>query len=61
MTGIYELTLRTPDGRERRELAYLPNEAVKQDLLARAKRNGLAASLVPLKMKDRIVKFISHR
>jgi len=45
MSGIYELVLKTPDGRERTQWAYLPNESVKQDLLARARRNGLEAEL----------------
>ncbi len=26
--GVYELTLRAPDGRERRTLAWFPNEQV---------------------------------
>ena len=45
MSGIYIITLRAPDGRERTQWAYLPTESVKQDLLARARRNGLEAVL----------------
>ena len=41
MTGIYELTLRTKDGRERRTLAWLPTEAVRQDYYEKARKRGL--------------------
>lgn len=41
MTGIYELTLRAPDGRERRTLAWFPTEEVLQDLREKAERKGL--------------------
>jgi len=41
MTGIYDLTLRGSDGRERRMLAWLPTEAIRQDFYERARRNGL--------------------
>lgn len=41
MTGIYELVLRAPDGRERRQLAIIPNEKVRQDYCDKARRNGL--------------------
>lgn len=41
MTGIYELTLRAADGRELRTLAWLPNEAVRQDFYAKACKRGL--------------------
>lgn len=41
MTGIYELTLRAPDGRERRELVWLPTEAVRQDFYEKARKRGL--------------------
>ncbi len=39
--GVYELTLRAPDGRERRTLAWFPNEQVRQDYLRRAAQRGL--------------------
>lgn len=41
MTGVHELTLRAADGRERRELAWFPTEAVRQDFYDKARRNGL--------------------
>ncbi len=41
LTGVYALTLTAPDGRERKALAYLPTEAVRQQYYERAKRNGL--------------------
>jgi len=41
MTGIYELTLRAKDGRERRTLAWLPTEAVRQDYYEKARKRGL--------------------
>lgn len=41
MTGIFDLTLRAPDGRERRTIAWLPTEPVRQDLNEKARRNGL--------------------
>ena len=41
MNGIYELTLRAPDGRERKTLAWFPNEAVRQDYFRRAAQRGL--------------------
>lgn len=41
MTGIYELTLRAKDGRERRTLAWLPTEAVRQDFYKKAHKRGL--------------------
>jgi len=45
MTGIYELTLRTADGRERHELAWFPTEAVRQDFHDKARRNGLTVTI----------------
>lgn len=42
MTGIYELTLRASDGRERRTLAWLPTEAIRQDFYEKARRNGIS-------------------
>ena len=41
MTGIYELTLRAPDGRERQVLAWFPTEAVRQDFYEKAHKRGL--------------------
>ena len=41
MTGIYELTMRAPDGRERCELAWLPTDAIRQDFYDKARRNGI--------------------
>ena len=41
MDGIYELTLRAADGRERRVLAWLPTEACRQDFYDKARKRGL--------------------
>lgn len=41
MTGVYELVLRAPDGRERRTLAWFPTEAVREDFLKKARKRGL--------------------
>lgn len=41
MTGIYELTLRAPDGREKKTLAWLPNEAVRQDFYVKVRQRDL--------------------
>ena len=41
MTGIYELTLRAADGRERRIIAWLPTEACQQDFYDKARKRGL--------------------
>jgi hypothetical protein len=38
---VYELTLRAKDGRERRTLAWLPTEAVRQDFYEKARKRGL--------------------
>lgn len=38
---VFELTLRSADGRERRTLAWLPNEAVRQDFYDKARKRGL--------------------
>ncbi len=46
--GIYKLTLRAPDGRERRELAWLPNEMVEQDLIAKYHKRGVSVTLTPI-------------
>ena len=40
--GIYELTLHAPDGRERKTLAWFPNEAVRQDFLLGKPRKVIA-------------------
>ncbi len=39
--GVYELTLRAPDGRERKTLVWFPNEAVRQEYYQRAAKRGL--------------------
>ena len=41
MTSVYDLTLRASDGLERRMLAWLPTEAIRQDFYEKARRNGL--------------------
>ena len=41
MNGIYELTLRAPDGRERRMLAWFPSEEVRQDFHEKARKRKL--------------------
>ena len=41
MNGIYELTMRAPDGRERQVLAWFPTDEVRQDLHEKAERKGL--------------------
>ena len=41
MNGIYELTLRAQDGRERRTLAWFPTEEVRQDYYEKARKRGL--------------------
>lgn len=38
---IYELLLRAPDGRERRTLAWLPTEQVRQEYYDKARKRGL--------------------
>lgn len=40
MTGIYGLTLRASDGRERRTLAWLHTEAIMQDFYEKARGTG---------------------
>lgn len=44
--GICELILRTPDGRERRTLAWLPTEAVRQDFYDKAAKRGLTVEII---------------
>jgi hypothetical protein len=39
--GVYALTLRAKNGQERKTLAWLPNEAVRQDFYGKARKNGL--------------------
>ena len=41
MDGIYELTLRAADGRERQVLAWLPTKAWLQNFHDKARRRGL--------------------
>lgn len=41
MNGIYELILRAPDGRERRTLAWLPTDKVRQEYYDKARKRGL--------------------
>lgn len=41
LTGVYALTLRAPDGRERRMLAWLPTEPVRQEFYEKARRSGI--------------------
>lgn len=45
---VYELTLRALDGRERKALAWFPNEAVRQDFYSRAASRGLEVIENPL-------------
>ena len=45
MTGIYALILRAPDGREQRMAAIVSNDRVRQDYIAKARRNGLEIEL----------------
>ena len=44
MTGIYELTLRAPDGRELRTLAWFPTPACRKDFYEKAARRGLTVT-----------------
>lgn len=48
MSGIYEVVLKAPDGQERKALAYLPNDFVRNDLCEKATQCGLSAELNPL-------------
>ena len=52
MTGIYELTLRAQDGRERRILAWLPTDAVRQDFYDKARKRGLKVTETPKRPND---------
>lgn len=42
--NVYELTLRTNDGRERRTLAWFPTDDVRKDFYEKAARRGLEIS-----------------
>lgn len=44
--GIYELLLRAPDGRERRTLVWLPNEAVRRDYFDKTRKRGLTVEIL---------------
>ena len=39
--NVYPITLRAKDGRERRQLVWLPNDKVRQDFYAKARKRGL--------------------
>ena len=41
MTGISEIILRAPDGQERWTLVWFPNEQVRKDYYAKARKRGL--------------------
>ena len=45
MENVYGMTLRAPDGRELRTLAWLPNEAVRRDFYEKARKRGLTVEL----------------
>ena len=49
---VYELILRAPDGRERRQLAIVPNDRVRQDYYTKARKNGLEIELRELNDKN---------
>ena len=46
VNGVYDLTLRASDGRERRTLAWLPTEAIRQDFYEKARRNGIKIEII---------------
>lgn len=50
---VYEQILRAPDGRERRQLALVPNEQVRQYYIAKARKNGLEIELRKLSDNDK--------
>lgn len=52
MSGIYELILRAPDGREQRTLAWLPTPAVRQDFYDKARKRGLEIETINEEQKD---------
>lgn len=41
MEDVYGITLRAKDGRERRELVWLPTNKCRQEFLKRVHKNGL--------------------
>ena len=41
VNNVYPITLRAPDGRERKTLAWFPNETVRTDFYKKAKKKGL--------------------
>lgn len=44
--GVYALTLRAPNGEERKTLAWLPNEQVRQDFYDKAAKRGLTVTSI---------------
>ena len=46
MTNIYELALTSTDGRKRKTLAWLPTEAIKQELYKTCRKRGLTVKLL---------------
>ena len=52
MKNIYELTLRSTDGRERKTLAFLPTEETKRSLYEQARRRGLEVELREMKNEE---------
>lgn len=46
MTGIYELLLRAQDGRERRILAWLPDDKYKDYYFKKARKRGLTIEII---------------
>ena len=52
MTGIYELTLRAPDGRERRTLAWFPTDEVRQNYYEKARKRGLEIEAAELQCNN---------
>lgn len=47
------MILRAPDGRERRQLALVPNEQVRHDYYRKAHKNGLEIELRKLSDNDK--------
>ena len=45
MNNVYEIILRAPDGRERRQAAIIPNEEWRQDYYTKARKRGLEIEL----------------
>ena len=52
MNNVYELVLRAPDGRERRQLAIVPNDRVRQDYYDKARKRGLEIELREINEND---------